>query len=174
MLLLAVLGIIIISVPQFGSYSQKLRAIIDPQEDDTASWRIMGWRQQLDRAISNDQWLFGEGLGSYYYWHYSQQGTIIMASPHNAYVQMILKFGVFGLCLYGLLVGKFFLATLKARSKLSLGPMRAYVEMGILNFGAAHAYFMGYGIELSSVIFVALAMVAVQQREVSWRIPRTI
>ena len=52
--------------------------------------------------------------------------------------------------------------------------MGAYVEMGILNFGAVHAYFMGYGINLSSLIFVALAMVAVQLREVSWRVPRIV
>jgi hypothetical protein len=87
---------------------------------------------------------------------------------------MVMKFGLFGFCIYALLVGKFFLATLKARGKLSPGPRRACMEMGIVNFGAAHVYLMGYGIELSMLIFVALAMVAAQLPEVSWRGTRTV
>ena len=95
-------------------------------------------------------------------------------APHNGYLQMVMKFGLFGLCIYTFLAGKFFLATLKARGKLSPGPRRAYMEMGIINFGAAHAFLIGYGIELSILIFVALAMVAAQLSEVSWRNPRTV
>jgi hypothetical protein len=41
--------------------------------------------------------------------------------------------------------------------------------MGIINVGAGHAYIMGYPIEMSMLIFVALAMVAAQLPEVSWR-----
>jgi O-antigen ligase len=173
MVLLAVLGITVMSIPQFErKLIRNLSGIINPHADGDASWRMMGWQQQLDRVVSNNQWLFGEGLGGYYQWRY--RVTKITASPHNGYVQLVLKFGLFGLCVYVFLAGKFFLVTLKARSKLSPGPMRAYVEMGILNFGAAHAYFLGYGIDLSVLIFVALAMVAVQLQEVSWRGLRTI
>src|SRR5262249_57811728 len=115
--------------------------------------------------------LFGEGFGGYYYWRDPDLGDAVTVVPHNAYVQMILKLGLFGLCIYVLLVGQFFWAALKAKSKLSPGPRRAYVEMGLLNFGAAHAYFMGYGMDMSSLIFVALAMVAAQLPEMSWRGP---
>jgi hypothetical protein len=87
---------------------------------------------------------------------------------------MVLKFGLFGMGVYVLLAGRFFLVALKARSRLSLGPMRAYIEMGIINFGAAHAYFMGYAIDTCLLIFVGLAMVAVQLQEVSWRVPRKL
>jgi O-antigen ligase len=173
--MLAVLGVILISVPQFARYTERLTGIVDPHADDTASWRILGWQKQLDRMVSNDQWLFGEGLGRYYRWSDSNYGAkVVYVEPHNGYVQMALKFGLFGLCIYVLLAGQFFLAALKARSKLSPGPMRAYVEMGLLNFGAAHAYFMGYGIDMASLIFVALAMVAVQLQGVSWRVARTV
>jgi O-antigen ligase len=133
---------------------------------------MMGWQQQLDRIRRNNQWLFGEGLGGYYHWR-SKIGQVY-ATPHNGYVQMVLKLGLFGLCVYALLVGKFFLVTLKARSKLSPGLMRAYMEIGIVNFGAAHAYFLGYGINMSVLIFVAIAMVAVQLQEVSWKVARTV
>jgi O-antigen ligase len=169
--MLAVLGMVIISAPRFeAKLTTSLMGIVNPQADGTASWRMKGWQLHFDRVVRNNQWLFGEGLGGYYGW----RGKDRAPSPHNGYMQMFLKFGLFGLCVYALLAGKFFLATLKARSKLSPGPRRAYVEMGIINFGAAHGYLMGYGIEMSVLIFVALAMVAVQLQEVSWRVPRTI
>jgi hypothetical protein len=48
------------------------------------------------------------------------------------------------------------------------------MEIGILNFGAAHGYFLGYGIDMSVLIFVAIAMVAVQLQEGSWKVARTV
>jgi len=33
---------------------------------------------------------------------------------------------------------------------------------------------MGYGIDMSSLIFVALAMVTIQLQGVSWRVPRVV
>jgi O-antigen ligase len=133
---------------------------------------MRGWQWQLDRLKRKNQWLFGEGLGGYYRWRTKTGEERV--TPHNGYVQMVLKFGLFGLGVYVLLAGKFFLVALKARSKLLPGPRRAYVEIGILNFGAAHAYFMGYGMDMSILIFVALAMVAVQLQEKSGRVPRTV
>jgi O-antigen ligase len=172
MVMLAVIGVIIISTPKLEqALTKSLKGIVTPYEDETASWRIDGWQQQLDRLVRNNMWLFGEGLGNYYWLDKSHLWGV---APHNGYLQMVMKFGLFGLCIYALLAGKFFLATLKARGKLSLGPRRAYVEIGIINFGAAHAYLMGYGIEMSMLIFVALAMVAAQLPEVSWRGPRTV
>jgi hypothetical protein len=170
---LAVISMTVISRPElFAKHIKLLNGIINPHADDTASWRMMGWQQQLDRIWRNNQWLFGEGFGGYYQWR--QGSHKVTAAPHNGYVQMILKLGLFGLCVYVLLVGKFFLTTLKARSKLSPGPKRAYVEMGIINFGAAHVYLMGYGIQISMLIFVGLTMIAIQLREASWRVPRTV
>jgi O-antigen ligase len=172
MVMLAVIGVIIISTPKFEqALTKSLKGIVTPYEDETASWRIDGWQQQLDRLVRNNMWLFGEGLGNYYW---LDKSGLWGVAPHNGYLQVVIKFGLFGLCIYALLAGKFFLATLKARGKLSLGPRRAYVEIGIINFGAAHAYLMGYGIEMSMLIFVALAMVAAQLPEVSWRGPRTV
>jgi hypothetical protein len=73
-----------------------------------------------------------------------------------------MKIGLFGLAVYGLLVYKFFRLTLAARKRLSPGPLRAYVEMGIVNFGAAHAYMVGYSIHPIVLIFYALGMGAVR------------
>jgi O-antigen ligase len=169
--ILAVLVIVTMSSPRFEAIITKaLSGITNPHKDRNASWRMQFWQELLDRLERKNLWLFGEGLGGYYQWHKNENAS----APHNGYVQMVSKFGLFGLGVYALLVGKFFLATLMARSKLSPGPRRAYVEMGIINFGAAHAYLTGYSIEMSMLIFVALAMIAVQLHEVSWRVPRTV
>jgi O-antigen ligase len=171
LVMLAVLSIIIIRTPKLEqALTKSLKGIVTPYEDDTASWRIDGWQQQLDRLVRNKMWLFGEGLGNYYWLDKSRLWGV---APHNGYLQVVMKFGLVGLCIYALLVGKFFLATLKARGKLAPGLRRAYVEMGIINFGAAHAYLIGYGIEMSMLLFVALAMMAAQLPQVSWRGPRT-
>jgi len=55
---------------------------------------------------------------------------------------------------------------------LPRGPMRAYVEMGILNFGAGHAYMMGYGFNLIMLIFFGLALSAVRLQRDSWAVSR--
>jgi O-antigen ligase len=160
--ILAIFGLTIISVPELDqSFIKPLSAIISPASDNTASWRMRGWQQQWERLVRTNL-LFGEGLGSYYNWKDRKTGTQDKIEPHNAYIQMIMKFGLFGLLVYGLLVYEFFRLTLAARKRLSPGPLRAYVEMGIVNFGAAHAYMMGYGINPIVLVFYALGMGAVR------------
>jgi O-antigen ligase len=140
-----------------GRLLEKFAGIINPMEDHTASWRIEGWQQQLEQ-LREGNLLFGEGLGSYYSW---QWGSIeVTFSPHNAYIQTALKFGLFGLAIYVLLAIRFFRTTLAVRRRLPPGPMRAYLEAGILGFGAAHGYMMGYAFEPIILIFFAVAMSA--------------
>jgi O-antigen ligase len=135
--------------------AEKFEGIIDPSEDVTASWRMEGWRQQLTTLVQEGDLLFGEGVGGYYHWYFNTQTWTSV--PHNAYVQIVLKFGLVGLTLYGLLALEFFRKTLAVRKKLRPGPMRACIEMGILNFGAAHAFMLGYGFDPIILIFFAVA-----------------
>jgi hypothetical protein len=145
--------------PQFSSrLAEKVAGILNPYSDGTASWRIAGWRYQLGELVESGQVLFGEGLGSYYSWEF--RGTEITFSPHNAYVQMVLKFGLLGLVIYGLLVREFISRAGRYRKRLSRGPMAAYVETGILNFTAGHAYMLGYGIVPVMLFFFALTLCA--------------
>jgi O-antigen ligase len=144
--------------PEAGSrLTEKFAGIIDPSEDTTASWRMEGWRQQLSR-LQGAKLIFGEGLGGYYKWRFS--GETITVAPHNIYVQLMLKFGLFGLTMYGLLALEFFRKALAARKKLKPGPWRAYIETGILTFGAGHVYMVGYGFEPIMLTFVAVALSA--------------
>jgi O-antigen ligase len=159
--MLAVVALVILNVPKLEQRLTKaFLGVINPHADETASWRMKGWDQQLTRVIKTNL-LFGEGLGSYY--NRQDKGeTNKWANPHNAYIQMTMKFGLFGLLAYGLLVYEFFSITLAARKRLSPGPLRAYVEVSIVNFGAVHAYMMAYPIPPIALIFYALGMAAVR------------
>ena len=152
-----------IMFPQSGSkLVEKFSGITDPYDDATASWRILGWRYQLAGLEESGNVLFGEGLGGYYR-HVDSSGISEMtAYPHNAYIQMVLKFGLCGLAIYGLLAFEFFRKASVYRKRLAPGPMKAYIEMGIITFGAGHGYMFGYGVESIMLIFFAVAMTAAE------------
>jgi O-antigen ligase len=97
-------------------------------------------------------------LGGYYSWEFNT--TTFTSVPHNAYVQIILKFGLLGLLIYFLLAVKFFRDALAVRKKSKPGPMNAYIEMGIVNFGAAHTYILGYSFEPMMLIYLAVGISA--------------
>jgi hypothetical protein len=150
----------VIVFPEAGSkLTGKLAGLLDPSSDKTASWRIKGWQEHLETAFEGNP-LIGQGLGSYYSWGSGRSEVI--ASPHNAYIQLMLKFGLVGLLIYGLLLVEFFRKTLSVRKKLPPGPIRAFLEMGILCFGAGHGYMLGYGIMPIMMIFVGLALSAMR------------
>ncbi len=128
---------------------EKLSGIVDPYADENASWRIQGWEAQLAQVKEN--LFFGEGIGNYYSWKF--RGEDKQYNPHNAYVQMTVKFGLFGLILYSLLAIQFFRKTLRVRRKLKPGPMKAYIELSLLTFGATHAYMLGYGLHPFALVF---------------------
>ncbi|MEX0801935.1 MAG: O-antigen ligase family protein [Candidatus Binatia bacterium] len=170
--LLMASGAALVYFPEAGArLGEKFAGIIDPYSDRNASWRIEGWQQQLSE-LRGAKLIFGEGLGGYYGW---QSGSYeVEASPHNAYVQLILKFGLFGLTVYGLLVLQFFRNALSIRKKVPRGPIRAYLEMGILNFGAAHGYMMGYSFEPVMLMFFAVATCAAKLCHVSFQTSRLL
>jgi O-antigen ligase len=152
------LTLAIIAFPEAGAkLAEKFAGIIDPYSDKTASWRIRGWEAQL-QTLAEVNPVFGEGLGGYYSWKLGSYE--VNNFPHNAYVQMLLKFGVLGLLLYTLLVLEFFRKALAVRSRLGQGPMRAYLEIGIVCFGAVHGYLLGYGFEPITLVFFAVALSA--------------
>jgi O-antigen ligase len=158
---IVVSGTALVYFPGAGArLAEKFAGIIDPYSDDTASWRIEGWQQQLER-LHGARLLFGEGIGGYYSWQLNA-GYQITASPHNAYVQMVLKFGLFGLAVYALLALDFFRRAAAFRRKLSAGPAKAYVELGIVNFGAAHAYMIGYGMVPVVLVFFTVGLCAIK------------
>ena len=164
-ILFAVICVAFIMAPKFEHiFMNALAGIADPHSDNTASWRMEGWQKQL-AALSERQLLLGKGVGSYFNWdqgnwQYSSQR--VKVGPHNAYVEIVLKFGLLGLAIYVLLAFSFFRRMLVARKKLPPGPARAYIEMSLVTFGAAHACMTGYGFSLLIFIFYAIGITAVR------------
>ena len=146
----------VLTFPEAGSkIVNKFYGIIDPYSDDTASWRIKGWEEQI-KKIREVGPVLGEGLGGYYSW---MKGSYeVNASPHNAYLQIVLKFGLVGLAIYLLLAAQFFRKMLEIRKSLAPGPLRACLEMGVVNFGAAHGFMLGYGFEPMILAFFGVAV----------------
>jgi O-antigen ligase len=156
-----VLGTSFIYFPEVGTrLGEKFAGILNPSSDATASWRMEGWDYQLEQLKSSGRLLFGEGLGNYYRWEV--EGATVGFTPHNGYVQLVLKLGLFGLGIYGLLVVEFFRRAVISRKIVSLKPMKAYLDMGILNFSAGHGYMLGYGIVPDTLVFFAVAVCAIE------------
>ena len=60
------------------------------------------------------------------------------------------------------------------RKQLPPGPLRAFVEVGIVNFGAAHGYLTGYGFSPIMLIVFALALGAVRLADAACMSPKTV
>jgi hypothetical protein len=155
-----VIGMVLTKAPTFQRvFVGALGGLIDPAEDETGAWRIEGWRQQLT-PLSTTQLLIGKGLGSYYSWYNGTQE--VEAEPHDAYVQLVLKFGVLGLAIYALFALSFFRTALSTRRKLKPGMPRAYIEMSILNVIGAHALMTGYDFSAIILIFYSIGMATIE------------
>jgi O-antigen ligase len=161
--LVGMICVAFIMAPSFENiFMQALAGIADPHSDSTASWRMEGWQKQLN-ALSDRQVFFGQGLGSYYNWdigNWQYSSEQVKVGPHNVYVEIVLKLGLLGLAIYILLAFSFFRRMLVVRKKLPLGPARAYVEMSLVTFAAAHACMSGYGFSLIIFIFYAIGITA--------------
>lgn len=63
--------------------------------NSTFSWRVLGWQELMDRPKSLAEWLLGSPFGSGYdRWI---EGVTISVSPHDYYLHVVLRLGVFGL-----------------------------------------------------------------------------
>jgi len=164
-ILVAVLCVAFMIVPRFEHIFMKaLAGIADPYSDITASWRLEGWQKQL-AALSERQVLFGKGLGSYYDWdvgNWRYSNVRVKVGPHEAYVEVVLKLGLLGLAVYLLLAYSFFRKMLVARKKLKPGSAKAYIDMSLVTFGAAHVFMTGYGFSLITLVSYAIGITAVR------------
>jgi O-antigen ligase len=153
--------------PEAGSrLVDQFVGIVNPSADQNASWRMNRWQYQKDRLLKHGKLWFGEGIGDY---ERDPRTGEIAPSAHNAYIQTVLKFGLVGLIIYGLLAFQFFRKTLAVRKTLRPGPMRACVETGILTFAAAHAYILGYDFMTILLIFLAVGMSATKLSQIVLR-----
>ena len=74
---------------------QSASFIRNPTSDPTGYWRLLGWQQELERAMQ--QPFLGQGLGGYSEWFDGQKWQQV--AVHNGYIMHFSKFGILGLAL---------------------------------------------------------------------------
>jgi len=72
---------------------QSASFIKNPTNDPTGYWRLLGWQQELEKAMQ--QPFLGQGLGGYSEWFDGQ--TWQQVAVHNGYIMHFSKFGISGL-----------------------------------------------------------------------------
>lgn len=79
----------------YTTIAKELVFFRNPLEDPTGSWRLKGWRQELEKAVQSP--LLGQGLGGYSEWFdgFNWQRVAV----HNDYIMYFSKFGTIGLLL---------------------------------------------------------------------------
>ncbi len=136
-------------------------AFLDPQADPTAGWRLELWRAQIDKFI--DSPILGEGFGGYWRVYSAKLGGVVDVSPHNLYVQTLIKLGIVGMFLYGIIVIKVFI---KLKSwvldESKNNPESAIVITALVILIAAHAFYYVYAFEYYTWLFVGLGMATIK------------
>lgn len=158
-----ILGIIVIpsinaTGIQFNKYiEQRSLAFIDPSADPTSAWRLMIWRAQINKVINNP--ILGEGFGGYWGVSIPAYGYVNV-SPHNYYVQTMIKLGLVGLALYSVIALKLFLKLkyfLKI-AKRKFNPELPLIILGFCVIITMHIYYLVYSLEYYSLIYLGLAI----------------
>ena len=112
------------------------------------------------------------GLGFGGYWGVSGLDGDAGISPHNLYIQILVKLGIIGLALYLMIIVNIFqnirngIGILKARKDPEIGMLIT----GIIVLLASHAFYIVYSLEDYSLIFIGLS-IAVLRSKVRWDRP---
>jgi O-antigen ligase len=157
--LVTILGVVI------GTYSTLLRATtsgepIAQAASNTASvaWRIEGWSVLLTQWVESPaNWFIGEPFGASFL--RQVEGSEVVAGPHNFYIEVLLRTGVFGLlALLALTVG-LLMATWRSSSEdfgvFGSGVLPALLMMQVI-------WFMAWvpGIEQGILTGIAISLTA--------------
>jgi O-antigen ligase len=134
-------------------------AFLWPSGDLTAAWRIALWRAYL--PVIKADWLFGQGFGAY--WSAGTDRGFITTSPHSLYVLTLVKTGVVGLLLY-LAAATALLIALGGHLRRVRWSRRTtddvLVLMGAVVFVSSSLYYLAYGLDLYSPVWVGLGVAA--------------
>lgn len=137
---------------------ERLLAFLSPEQDPTARWRLALWYSALE-TIARSPFL-GEGFGGY--WAFVTPGLgVVTQSPHNLYIQALVKIGLIGLFIYLVLIVKTyrqFIQTLVRQPAQS--HQVAFLTIGSMTLVASHLYFVAYAFDLYSGFYIGLAVAA--------------
>jgi len=161
---IAVISIIVISLLNDAGinfikyFSSRADAFINPKADSTSDWRLMMWQAQFAKFLKAP--LLGEGFGGYWDVIFSNGATVFI-SPHNFYIQTLVKIGFIGLAIYIVIAAKIFN---RLRNYISSAPQNKELPIIIIGFCALiamHIYFLVYSIEYYSLMYIGLALAVV-------------
>ena len=139
-------------------------AFFNPQEDPTAMWRIAIWRAQLERFLEYP--VLGEGFGGYWQVYVPELKVNIDVSPHNLYLQTLVKIGIIGLLAY---IAIIFKAFHHLKRWIEVHRKGYYPEFGIVMLGSAiliasHTYYVSYAFEYYTWLFVGLSVAVIKDK----------
>ena len=138
-----------------GFVQERLVALTDPTEDETANWRYLVWQDALEQSKA---FIFeGKGLGNYFSTRLPN-GAIVEVMLHNQYIQLIYQVGVIGLILYlGFLIQMY----IRLRNTYRETHDPFYRMIALLNMViivAVSAYYVAYEYEPFTWLFVGLGL----------------
>ena len=134
---------------------ERLVALTNPTEDETANWRYLIWLDAI--AQSQSHLLEGKGLGNYFMMR-APNGLIVTKMLHNQYIQLLYQVGLVGLLLYlGFIIQIY--RRLKATYRETYDPFYKMVSLlGIVILLGASAYYIAYDFEPFTWMFIGLGI----------------
>ncbi len=134
---------------------ERLVALTDPTEDETANWRYLIWMDAIKQSSAH--LLEGKGLGNYFMMR-APNGLIVTKMLHNQYVQLLYQVGIIGLVLYLAFVIQMYVR-LKRTYKESGDPFYKMVSLlAMVIILGSSAYYIAYDFDPFTWMFVGLGM----------------
>ena len=134
--------------------------IMDTSYASTWTWRIQRWQMELEKVAASP--FTGVGFGAYW-------GDIDLLEkdpifPHNLYVQILIKLGIIGLVLYGLLIFRVFQRIAQAMGNGQGAQKSEFVILlsGLIALIGSHVHYLAYSFDPYSLFFIGLAMAIIQ------------
>ena len=138
---------------------------LDEKHNNTAAWRVAQWKAQIPKFYASP--IMGEGFGGY--WTvFGVQGDLGV-SPHNLYIQTLVKLGTVGMLLYLIIIVKMFF---KFKRTITKYKFKDDSEIPILKLGmvvliAAHVFYVAYSFEYYSLLFISLGAASLKDNKFS-------
>ena len=135
---------------------------INESYNTSTAWRVAKWKVQMQRFYTSP--FAGLGFGGY--WGVSGLAGDAGISPHNLYIQILVKLGIVGLAIYMMIIVNIFqnirngIGILKAQKD----PEIVMLIIGIIVLLASHAFYIVYSLEDYSLIFIGLSIAVLRSK----------
>jgi len=138
---------------------------LDEKYNNSAAWRIAQWKAQIPKICASP--IIGQGFGGY--WGFSGVQGDLGISPHNLYIQTLVKLGTVGMVLYLIIVIKVFFKLKRTITKYKImdNSEMAMLILGMVVLIAAHVFYIAYSFEYYSLLFIGLGLSCLQEKKIS-------